>query len=412
MHWSTALAADHTGFLMRRLFALTFASTALLWAAVAAVRAKEFTVLVYNVENLAAADGRTLSDDYRPQLYSRAHLLTKLNNIARLCAQYEDGRGPDLILFQEIERDINADQYLFDHAGMLRAYRGVRIEDMLGRLYNREIARMPVEALLLKMLEDRGLTGYRVAAADDAMEPGPRRRVAHLNVIFSRFVIGSVQTYLLPDAPAILEVQVEVEGKPLYLFNNHWRAGVDDYMAERSRIKAASIVRERLDEILGNNPSADILVAGDLNCFHDQKLRYGWPRSAINDVLRARADEMTLRGPHADLYNLWYELPPSQRGCGVVQGHWTTFMHLILSRGLYDFSGIQYIDDSFEVGAFSELNITEDGEPYRWSFKGVGQGFSHQFPLAARFRTVATKRTDQFVNARGGGGATVKAAKK
>ena len=69
-----------------------------------AARAREFTVLVYNVENLAAADGRTLSDDYRPKLYSRTHLMTKLNNIAKICAQFEDGNGPDIILFQEIER--------------------------------------------------------------------------------------------------------------------------------------------------------------------------------------------------------------------------------------------------------------------------------------------------------------------
>ena len=363
----------------------------------AAARAREFTVLVYNVENLAAADGRTLSDDYRPKMYSRTHLMTKMNNIAKICAQFEEGRGPDIILFQEIERDINSDQYTFDHQGMLRAYNGVRIEEMLGARYNREIARMPVEALLLKTLADRGMKGYRVAAADDAMAAGPRRGVAHLNVIFSRFAIGSVQTYLLEDAPAILEVQVEVEGKRLYLFNNHWKFGVDNTLAERSRIKAAELVRERLDEIFSINPSADVIIAGDLNCFHDQKLRYGWRRTAVNDVLKAGADERQLRGNRADLYNLWYELPETQRGSGQVDGKWTTFMQMIVSRGMYDLSGIQYVDGSFEVAAFAGMNVNAEGKPYRWSFQGVGHGFSANFPLAARFRTVRTHRTDQFI---------------
>jgi len=364
---------------------------------VVAAVARDFTVLVYNVENLAGADGRTLSNDYRPQRYSRTHLMTKLNNIARICAMYEDGNGPDIILFQEVERDINSDQYTFDHQGMLQAYDGVRIEEMLGVRYNREIARMPVEALLLKTFSDRGMRGYRVAAADDAMAPGPRRGVAHINVIFSRFVIGSVQTYLLDDAPAVLEVQIEVEGKPLYLFNNHWKFGVDNPLAERSRMKAAELVRERLDEIFAINPSADAIIAGDLNCFHDQKLRYGWQRTAINDVLKAHGDERLLRGKYADLYNLWYELPPSQRGSGLVDGRWTTFMHMILSRGMYDFNGVQYIDDSFEVAAFAGLNVNTEGRPYRWSFQGAGHGFSANFPLAARFRTVRNNRTDQFI---------------
>ncbi len=378
---------------MRLFFALCLS-----WLSFAtAGRAREFTVMVYNVENLAGADGRTLSDDYRPQLYSRTHLLTKLNNIAKICAMFEEGRGPDIILFQEIERDINSDQYTFDHQGMLRAYEGMRIEEMLGQHYNREIARMPVEALLLKMLSDRGMRDYRVAAADDAMVPGPRRSVAHINVIFSRFVIGSVQTYLMEDAPAILEVQVEVEGKPLYLFNNHWKFGVDNLQAECSRITAAELVRERVEEIFSINPAADIIIGGDLNCFHDQKLRYGWRKTAVNDVLKAVADERLLRGPHGDLYNLWYELPVSQRGSGLVDDKWTTFMQMIVSRGLYDYSGVQYIDDSFEVAAYAGVNVNAEGKPYRWSFRGSGQGFSKNFPLVARFRTVTTNRTQQFI---------------
>jgi hypothetical protein len=172
---------------------------------------------------------------------------------------------------------------------------------------------------------------------------------------------------------------------------------VDSPAAEKTRQAAATILRERLDEILGANPNADILVAGDLNCFYDQKIRYGWPRTAINDVLRAQADKIALRSPFADLYNLWYDLPRNQRGTGLLQGRWTAFMHMIASRGLYDFNGVQLVDGSFEVGAFLGLNTTMEGEPYRWSFKGIGQGFSWQFPISARFRTVTTKRTDKFL---------------
>jgi hypothetical protein len=100
----------------------------------------------------------------------------------------------------------------------------------------------------------------------------------------------------------------------------------------------------------------------------------------------------------ADLYNLWYELPSSQRGSGLIDGRWTTFMQMILSRGLFDFNGVQYIDDSFEVAAFAGLNVNDEGRPYRWSFKGSGRGFSENFPLSARFRTVKRNRTDLFLD--------------
>ena len=359
---------------------------------------REFTVLVYNVDNLVNADGKTESDDYRPARYSRAHLLKKLNNIVRIAAQYDEGYGPDIILFQEVERDFASDQYLFDHEGMLQRFANVRIEDMLGERFDKDVAALPVEALLLKAFNDRGLIGYQVAAADDAAEAKDRRRVAHLNVVFTRFPIGAVHTYMVPNAPAVLEVQVEVDRHPLYLFNNDWRAGATSEEAEKTRILAAETIRERLNEILSVNANADVIVAGDFNSFCDQKDRFRWRRTALHDVLRVQTDERSLRNPAFALYNLWYELPTAQRGSELYHGRWATFMHMLLSRGLYDYRGVQYIDNSFQVGAFAGLNVTPEGEPYRWSFKGFGHGFSEHFPISARFTTVRNNRVDIYLN--------------
>ncbi len=360
--------------------------------------ARDFTVLVYNVENLTGADGKTTSSDYSPARYSRTHLLTKLNNIASIAAQFEYGRGPDIILFQELERDFGADQYLFDHEGMLKSFAGTRIKDMLGDDFNRDIAKLPVEALLLKAFEDRGLKGYQAVAADDAPRQDDRRYVTHINVVFTRFPVGAVRTYPIPNAPAILEVQVEVDGYPLYLFNNHWKGDPTDPRAERLRVDAAKALRQRLDDIFSANPNADVILGGDFNSFHDQKVRFGWRRTALNDVLRVQNEEILLRGSSADLYNLWYEVPHSQRGSEVFRGTWGTFMQMMLSRGLYDFCGIQYVDNSFAVGAFEGLNVTDIGEPYRWSFTGIGRGFSEHFPLSARFKTVRNNRTNQYIH--------------
>jgi endonuclease/exonuclease/phosphatase family metal-dependent hydrolase len=362
-----------------------------------ACRAVDFTVLVYNVENLTAANGRTLSDDYGPKRYSRYHLLTKMNNIAKVVAQFDDGKGPDIILFQEIERDFLQDQYLFDHAGMLRHYEDMTIEEMLEHYQDRDISRIPVEGLLLKTFYDRGLRGYRVAAADDSVQTKERRHIAHLNIVFSRFPIGAVRSYTVPGMPALLEVQVEVGAYPLYLFNNHWKGDAMGSSAEEARVEAAKVLRERIDEIFSVNPSADIIVAGDFNCFYNQAPRFHFEKTALTDILGSQGDKRALRG-EAIFYNLWYELPSSQRGSEVYHGVWGTFMQMLISKGLFDFSGVQYVDRSFGVAEFPELNADEFGQPIGWSFSGLaGSGFSVHFPLYAKFTTVRNNRKDLYM---------------
>lgn len=359
--------------------------------------ARVFTVVAYNVENLTGVDGRTASADYRPTRYTRAHLLTKMNNIARVMQQFERGKGPDIILFQEFERDFHSEQYVYDYEGMLRRYKDTRIEEMLGSNYGADVARIPIEGLLLKTFSDRGLGSYRIASADDAVLPDARRFISHLNVVFTRFPIGAIRTYPIPGAPAIVEVQVEVEGYPFYLFNNHWRIDPGDRAAEQLRLEAARILRRRLDEIVSVSPNADVVIGGDFNCFYDQKLRFRWDRAALHDGLRVRSDEMLLRGGFTDLYNLWYELPQTRRASELYGNAWGTFMQMIISRGLYDFRGVQYVDNSFGVAAFQQLNTTLEGKPFAWSFKGVGEGFSEHFPIYARFTVVRNNRTDEFL---------------
>ena len=78
---------------------------ALVLVLAASARARPFMVVAYNVENLFDLDGVATYEDYQPAKYSRAHALTKLQNIAKVVAQFEGGRGPDVILFEEIEVD-------------------------------------------------------------------------------------------------------------------------------------------------------------------------------------------------------------------------------------------------------------------------------------------------------------------
>lgn len=361
--------------------------------------ARPFIVLVYNVENLFDADSQAVFEDYQPARYSRAHVLTKVQNITRLVARFEEGRGPDIILFQEFEADLTDGVVPVDYPAVLTKYAGTRIEEMLGDRFTAEIADLPAEALLLKSLQDAGLTGYTVVRPDNLKSPDSKNALAQRCVVFTRFPVRHSRTYPTLDARPIHEVLVEVDGAPLYLFNNHWKSGASNPDTEPARIANARTLRDRLDEILRDDPNADIILGGDFNSQYNQKQRYPKMKgSGINDTLGSQGNELAVRGKQRDLYNLWFELAPEERGSDTYQGEWGTLMHLIISRGLYDYRGVQYVDNSFGIAKVRGLNMDDKGLPIRWSFEGpAGSGFSDHFPIYAKFLTVPDNRPDRYL---------------
>ncbi len=375
---------------------------ALLICTAVALSARPFMVLVYNVENLVDADGKAMFEDYQPARYSKAHVLTKLQNIARVVAQFEGGRGPDVIMFEEIEVDLTAGKHAPDYDEILRHYGRMKLEEMLGPKFDDEIADLPAEALLAKAFADRGLTGYHVIAAENVRAPGSTHALAQKCVIFTRFPVKAVHSHPTTDARAILEVQVDVDGAPLYLFDNHWKSGASSPETEPTRAENARTLRTRLTEILKQDPNADIIIGGDFNSQYNQKQRYPKMKvTGMTDVLGSQGNELAVRGPERDLYNLWYELPAEERGSDTFRGEWGTLMQILITRGLYDYRGVQYVDNSFGVAKIPGLNMDVKGLPLRWSFDGpAGSGFSDHFPVYAKFVTVADNRADRYVGLR------------
>ncbi|MBL9187622.1 MAG: hypothetical protein JNK23_09105 [Opitutaceae bacterium] len=365
----------------------------------AGAHARPFTVVAYNVENLFDLDGVAGYDDYQPARYSRAHALTKLRNIAKVGARFDDGRGPDVLMLCELETDATPGKTPPDYGALLAPYARVALEEMLGAKFDQRIADLPAEALLLKAFQEAGLTGYRVVTGDGVKPPPGERAPEIKNALFTRLPIVHTRKHPTTQARAILEVQVTVDGAPLFLFVNHWKSGASDPETEPLRVANATTLRRRLDEILRADPHADIILGGDFNAQYNQKQRY--PRMAttgLNDVLRSQGDELAVRGPQHDLYNLWFELPPPERGSDTYRGEWGTLMHLIISRGLYDQRGVQYVDNSFAVAKFPGLNADARGLPARWTFDPpAGAGFSDHFPVVAKFTTVPDNRTDRWL---------------
>ena len=358
------------------------------------------SIVSYNVENLFDLDGTASYEDYTSEKYTPRHLLVKARNAAKVLSTVDAGRGPDIVVLNEIEIDQTPDATGLKAADWLDSVKGRTLEEILSTSpLPPETTSLPAEFWLLKALEDAGLGRYHLAIPDEppgSHEDGRSRSVK--NVILSRFPVTAVKTHHTLNARAILEAQLDVKGHPLAVFANHWKSGAGDPDNERIRMANARTLRDRLNQIFKQDPSADVILAGDFNSHYNQTLRYpDFKKSAINEVLGSQGNETAIESGKADLYNLWFELPPEKRGSDVYQNKWGTLMHLIVSRGLYDNKGLQYEDNSFQVVAIPALNADPLGRPLRWSRGSTPAGFSDHFPILARLRAADPKSSGKWM---------------
>lgn len=361
---------------------------------------QSYKLVVYNIENLFDADGYAVFNDYKPfdrdgnPQYTPAHVLTKLQKASRLMARYGNGNGPDILVLSEMESDFTPlpDSGSWDIHGFLEKYSGTTIDRMLGPEINDDIRDLPSELLLLKAFEDQGLTGYDVAVAYQRDENG---RPLHIqkNVIFSKLPIRHELTRAHPieDARPILEVWLDVHGHDIIVFANHWKSRASDADIEKIRVQNAGVLKARLDEIRAEKPHADFILGGDFNSDYNQAHRYPYMEvTAVNHILKSTGDERKVKQGNTDyVYNLWYEHDITMRGSDTFRGYWGTLMQIMISPGMYDHYGIQYVDNSFDVGRFPGKNIyPNSGAPRRWHDFGTGGGYSDHLPISMKFHVV------------------------
>lgn len=113
----------------------------------------------------------------------------------------------------------------------------------------------------------------------------------------------------------------------LHLFVNHWpsrRGG--ETSSEHKRIQAATIARNKIDEILSKNSNAHILLMGDFNDYPDN--------NSIHKVLQAKSKKEF--GQQQELLNLMYEKFENHEGSHKFQGHWGCLDQVMVSHALTD----------------------------------------------------------------------------
>lgn len=312
----------------------------------------QIVIASFNVENLFDDlwVGREYPE-YGPEEWSREQYYRKLSAIGR-AVQAISPRGPDILCLQEVESE--------------RAARDLRDRQLRGYGY-RYLAFVPQEQAITN-----------VAC------------LSRLPVLRTR--VHTVGSFAGRPLRHILEIQLEVEGSTLYLFNNHWKSktgGVEQTAEARRR--AAEVLTERVRRILQSAPEADLIALGDLNENleeHDQadgryrtatlpdSLLETQNDPAVMDALfvTETPERAGLRDGRVVLYEPWYELPPEQRGSAVYRGRWQTPDRILLSSGLFDRRGFVYSPGSFRVLRAEFLVDPQSGFPRRWRHPGSGAG--------------------------------------
>ena len=314
---------------------------------------KPFKVATYNVENLFDASYQGSEyESYIPGKHNWNQRMVdiKLNHVAEVICDLD----ADIIGFQEIENTNIFEQ--------------------------------------LKKRLSRVGCGYRYWAISS-------KKDAPIQVaLLSRFPIKKqreLQVSYSPHVRNILEVEVDVNGEPLWIFVNHWKSRAY-HGVESKRMKYAKVLKKRLDTLSKSKP---YIVLGDFNTDYDahlsleKKIDDTNGRTGLHHILNIAKDEnliteadmlQNLSGYH---YTLWKELELEQRWNTKFYGKKGTADHIVLPPTLFDKKGIDYVNNSFKVFRKAYL-FTKRGYINRWEYKKGkhrGKGYSDHLPVYAYF---------------------------
>ncbi|MBU1045406.1 MAG: helix-hairpin-helix domain-containing protein [Candidatus Omnitrophica bacterium] len=218
--------------------------------------------------------------------------------------------------------------------------------------------------------------------------------------VLSKYPITKTQEIFIADRKTrnILKLQIDLENNPLIVYINHWKSKSGP---ESLRIKSAKALKKDIDQLAANT---DFILIGDFNSNYNEfesikkikRLNDRKGLTGINHILKTTLGSKIVSEQFFSkqqnslfLYNLWMEIPASQRWSYTYSKFKDSPDSIILSPGLYDNKGIAYIDNSFN--RFTPDYLFKQGEIFRWqkakngSGMHIGSGYSDHLPIFALF---------------------------
>lgn len=180
----------------------------------------------------------------------------------------------------------------------------------------------------------------------------------------------------------ILYVEGELSGNDkVHIFLNHWSSRREGQKkTEHKRVKAATILRGRVDNILKADKDAKIIIMGDFNDYPTNK--------SVYVTLNAKGTPDFQNG---QLFNMAYKLEIAEKGTYNYRGDWGMLDQMIISEGLYNAkSGLHVTYPQCKILKKEWMMYTDkkygDQKPSR-SYGGPNYygGYSDHLPIYSRF---------------------------
>jgi endonuclease/exonuclease/phosphatase family metal-dependent hydrolase len=282
---------------------------AIAWLHAPLARGEELYVGFWNIENLfdLENDPNVQGDEeFTPEgakRWTKERLDIKLNNLASIISKMNDNRGPDVLGLCEVEN------------------------------------RWAVE-MLVEKLAPLGRS-YEIVHQDSPSDRGIDCALIFDSNVFK--LADSKFHYVEAEKTRdIVEARLQRNDGDLYVFVNHWPSRNND---EWQRIAAAKVLRARLDEILADDPDADIIMIGDFNDETDNV--------SIKDNLRARGSMDKL--PAGAMFDTSAAIKAAGKGTHFYDNRWEVLDHIIISPGLLDDARFRWKTGSTTRLEFPEL---------------------------------------------------------
>lgn len=240
-----------------------------------------------------------------------------------------------------------------------------------------ENKRVLEDLVAMPLLEKRG---YKIVHYDS-----PDRRGVDVGMLYQEkyFKLKNSKSYRLvfPNDPDYftrdqLVATGEMDGEEVSIIVAHWPSRRGGQQAsEPNRIEAAKLGRKIIDSLLTINPSAKIILMGDLN---DDPINV-----SITEYIRAKGkiSKMTT----GDMFNVMYSHYKSGNGTLAWNDAWNLFDQMIISQALTSTDASSYVFHQSYVYNKEYIKQQEGnyaGYPKRTHAGGVYlNGYSDHFPV-------------------------------
>jgi len=347
------------------------------------------TVASYNIENFwddsDSNSGESTYDEYRTNgsnWYKDQMFKKKAEQVAEAIRM---SGSPDIIAMQELESGNNTSRSLeilkpyVESMGYKYFALGLQSPDNPVAVTTAVISKFPIlnnERLDFKMKESQFTSND---LNDDS--------------------IGSLNS----SARDPQVVTIDVSGQPVRLYTAHWKSRRGNPNSGNvMRLAIAELIKKDIDQKRATNPNLDVLVMGDFNSDYDE--------APLQNGLESTDDKNTLKRDLTSekMYNLWFELPASERCSYMHSGELQCLDHMLTSSSLFDGKGIDFVESSFQVighngGEAAQKLMRPDGRtPNRWGMQKnngraffTGTGYSDHLPLRATFKIPSLCKTGQ-----------------